>query len=84
MDAAEMIGLAAGLLTTVAYVPQVAKTWRSGSARDISLPTLVMLVAGVALWLVSGVLRGSPSLVAANAVTLLLAGSILAMKLRRG
>lgn len=84
MDTAEMVGLVAGALTTLAYVPQVAKTLRTGSARDFSLPMLLMLVLGLVLWLVSGWLKGSASLVVANAVTLALAGWILLVKLRHG
>ncbi len=84
MDAAELIGLAAALLTTIAYVPQVAKTWASGSARDFSLPMLVMLVTGVALWLAYGLMKGLLAVAVGNAVTLALASFILVVKLRRG
>ena len=37
----EGIGLVAGVLTTVAFVPQVLRTWRTGSARDFSLRMLL-------------------------------------------
>ena len=84
MDQSEWVGLVAGLLTTLAYVPQAMKCWRTGSARDFSMPMLVMLIAGLALWFASGVLRGSVSLVMANGVTIVLASFILAVKLRRG
>lgn len=84
VDAAEMVGLAAGCLTTAAFVPQTAKTWASGSARDFSLPMLVMFVAGVALWLAYGVMKGSLPVALANVATLALASFILAVKLRRG
>ena len=80
----EGIGLLAGGLTTVAFVPQVAKTWRTGSAEDFSLPMLLMFVAGVALWLWYGLLSQSLPMVLANAVTLLLASYILMVKVRRG
>lgn len=83
-DWTEGIGLVAGALTTVAFVPQVAKTWRTGSAEDFSLNMLLMFVAGVALWLLYGVLSRSTPMVLANSVTLLLASYILAVKVRRG
>lgn len=83
-DGAEAVGLAAGALTTLAFVPQAAKTWASRSARDFSLGMLVLFVLGLALWLVYGVMRGALSVVLANLVTLALAGFILGMKLRRG
>ncbi len=84
MDMIELIGMLAGVLTTVAFVPQVIKTFRTGSARDFSLPMLVMFVSGLILWLVYGVLHGSAGLIGANAATLLLASPILAIKILRG
>ena len=83
-DLREWVGLAAGLLTSLSFVPQVRRTRRTGQARDFSLPMLVMFVAGVALWLGYGVMLGSASVVLANMVTLVLAGYILVVKLRHG
>ncbi len=80
----EWVGMAAGVLTTLSFVPQVQRTRRTGQARDFSLPMLLMFVTGVALWLGYGLLLGSASVIAANSVTLVLAGYILAMKLRHG
>ena len=82
MDIVETLGLAAGFLTTVAYVPQVAKIWRSKSARDVSLRTFAALTAGVGAWLVYGILKHDLPLVLSNAVTLVLAAAILAMKVK--
>lgn len=82
MQAVTLLGLAAGTLTTAAFVPQVLKTWKSRSARDISLGMFAALVTGIILWIVYGVLTASLPVVVANAVTLGLAGAILVMKLR--
>lgn len=86
MDASltSFIGLAAALLTTIAFLPQAIKTWRTRSARDISLGMFVALVTGICLWLVYGLLIGDLPLILANGVTLVLAGSILVFKLRFG
>ncbi len=84
MDRIEFLGLIAGILTTFAFLPQAVKTWRARSARDFSLPTLLMLVAGVGLWTIYGVLRGAPSVWLGNGTTMLLASFILSVKLRRG
>jgi MtN3 and saliva related transmembrane protein len=80
--AVEAIGVIAGLLTTLAYVPQVVKVWRSRSARDISLTMFLMMTAGIALWLVYGLLIGSIGLVLANGATLGLTAAVLVAKLR--
>jgi MtN3 and saliva related transmembrane protein len=81
---ATAIGMLAAILTTLAFVPQVVKTWRSHSTHDISLGTFTLLVVGVATWLVYGALIGDVPLILANGVTLLLAGTILVLKIRNG
>ena len=80
----ELVGVVAGVLTTIAYVPQALKTWRTQQAGDLSLPMLLLLNTGIVLWLAYGVLLGSPGLIGANIITLALAASILWVKLRRG
>ena len=82
--AIKLIGFAAAACTTVAYAPQVIKVWKTRSARDISLGMFLIMVLGLALWLVYGLLSGDGPLIASNAVTMLLAGGILVMKLRYG
>lgn len=78
----EAIGYAAGVLTTLAFVPQVVKSWRSKSVRDLSFLTIGTFTLGVFLWLVYGIGVGSVPVIAANAVTLALNGLLLALKLR--
>lgn len=78
----DWLGLMAGFCTTVAFLPQVIKVWRSRSARDISLAMYALFVTGLALWLLYGWRLGAWPIVIANGITLLLAGSVLAMKLR--
>jgi MtN3 and saliva related transmembrane protein len=82
--AIKLIGFAAATCTTVAYAPQFIKVWRSRSARDISLVMFLVMVLGIALWLTYGLLSGDAPLVVANAITMLLAGGILFMKLKYG
>jgi len=84
MSAVTAIGLFAAVLTTIAFVPQVLKTWRTQSTADISLGMFSILVTGIAAWLLYGALIGDLPLVLANAVTLLLAGAILFFKIRNG
>jgi MtN3 and saliva related transmembrane protein len=79
-----ILGLAAACCTTIAFVPQVVKTWRTRSTADISLGTFSLLVVGIILWLVYGLLLGDLPLIAANVVTLLLAGTVLLLKLKHG
>ncbi|MSO85667.1 MAG: hypothetical protein EXR02_03320 [Rhodospirillales bacterium] len=76
------LGLAAGAMTTLAFIPQVVRVFRSRSARDISLPTFAALVLGTALWLIYGILQGDTPLIAANCVSLVLVSAVLWGKLK--
>ena len=84
MELPNILGTLAGFLTTIAFVPQVLRVWRSRSARDLSLHTFATFTAGVALWLAYGILRDEAPIIVWNAITLALAATILGMKLRFG
>ena len=78
----EILGIVAGTLTTLAFIPQVAKVYRTRRADDISLAMFVAFCAGVALWVAYGILTRAVSVILANAITLCLAAAILVGKLR--
>ncbi len=78
----EAIGALAGILTTLAFAPQVVKSFRSKSVEDISLVMYAGLCTGILLWICYGALIGSRPLMAANGITLVLAGSVLYLRLR--
>ena len=82
MDGMTIIGLIAGTLTTISFVPQLTKVWRSRSTKDISLAMYVIISTGIALWLVYGIVIGSLPVILANAVTLVIAVMILVLKIR--
>lgn len=76
------LGYLAGTLTTIAFVPQLVKIWRSKSADDVSLAMFLIFTTGVTLWLLYGLLIGAWPVIVANAMTLVLACAILVLKLR--
>lgn len=78
----ELVGGIAAVLTTLSFLPQALKAWRSRSAGDVSLLMLLLFLAGVLLWLCYGLALGSLPLILANAVTAVLILAILAAKLR--
>ncbi len=82
MTLENLIGYAAGTLTTLAFLPQVIKTWQSRSAKDISFSMFLMFCLGVALWIAYGILNSDPPVIIANVVTLTLASIILGFKIR--
>lgn len=84
MSALDAVGFAAGLLTTLAFLPQAILTWRTRKAIGVSLGMYLIFVAGIVLWLIYGIALGAWPVIIANAVTLLLATFILVMKIRFG
>jgi MtN3 and saliva related transmembrane protein len=82
MTGIDLLGFAAGTLTTCAFWPQLQKTWVSKSAGDVSLGMLAVFTAGVCLWFLYGLVLQSWPIILTNAVTLILTGAILVLKLR--
>lgn len=80
----EWFGYAAAILTTGSFVPQAVMTIRTRNTSGISLAMYVIFTVGVALWLVYGIALESWPMILANTVTLGLAATILALKLRYG
>ncbi len=77
----DLLGLIAGTFTTIAFLPQLIKTWNSKSAEDISLGMFLLFSLGVALWGVYGFEIHSIPVIIANLVTFLLTLSILGLKI---
>lgn len=81
-DMTTTIGLIAAFCTTLAFLPQVIKIWKTKSAGDLSLVTFTVFTFGVALWLVYGVLTDDLPVILANIVTLILQGALLTQMIR--
>lgn len=87
LDLSTLFGYPAAFLTTIAFVPQALHSWRTRDLSGISLPMYALFTLGVALWLGYGLVIGSFPVIAANAVTLVLASVVLWLKIvevRRG
>lgn len=82
MNFSQLIGLTAGTLTTLAFLPQVIKTWKSKSARDLSIVMFSVFCLGTVLWLIYGIIIQQLPIILANAVTLALAGLLIFFKLK--
>jgi MtN3 and saliva related transmembrane protein len=82
MDLVTAVGGVAAFCTTVSYFPQLQKCWQTGHTGDLSLLMFLVLAAGVALWILYGVLTSDPIIVVANAVSLALLLAILYFKVR--
>lgn len=84
VDLAVIIGLAAAFLTTVSNLPQLYKSWKTKSTRDLSLTWLIILGFGIILWLIYGFIINSLPLILGNIVTLLIVLGMISLKLKHG
>lgn len=81
---AELIGFIAGCFVVASLIPQVLKSWKSKSTRDISVSWTLINLIGQLLWLVYGLVIGSLSLIVMTALTFAMMFSILILKLKFG
>jgi len=80
MDFSTLVGAAAALCTTISYLPQLKKSWETGETDDLSRNMLILLGAGLGLWLAYGVLKADFVIIAANGVSLAMVACILWIK----
>ncbi len=82
MQFTPVIGFVAGTLTTLSFLPQVHKAWRTQRCNDLSMGMLLSFASGVTLWLVYGLFLRAEPIIAANAVTLVLVLTLIFLKAR--
>lgn len=80
----DIVGYVAGILVVTSLLPQVIKSWKTKSTRDISLSRYIIYVAGLILWVAYAVIIHNGPVAAMNGVGLVLAISILCLKLKHG
>ncbi len=80
----DLLGLAAGTLTTLAFFPQVIRAYKLKETRDLSLAMYVLFSFGLVLWIVYGFLTGAIPVIAANLVTLALCFYLIYLKKKYG
>ena len=80
-SSSEIVGFAAATLSTIAFLPQVIKTWKSRSARDVSYALLLTFSTGCFCWVIYGYQADAKPVMIANSFTLALNLAILTMKI---
>lgn len=76
------LGYIAGFFTTIAFLPQVVKCWKTKKTQDISLSMFLIFTIGVFMWLIYGFLSKNIPVFVANLVTFILAILVLIAKLK--
>lgn len=76
----EILGLVAGTLSCITFVPQIFKTWQSKSVKDISVMSFTIVVISTLIWLVYGIIKNLPSVILTNIIVFLSAVIMLVLK----
>lgn len=82
MDNITLLGLLAATCTTIAFIPQVYKIYKTKSTQDLSLPMYIIFSAGTFLWLIYGIVINDHPIIFANAISIVSCVYILAMMIK--
>ena len=82
MQLTDILGYTAATLTTVSFVPQVWRTFRTHDVSGISLKMYSIFTLGIAVWLAYGIVLKQTPMLVANSVSLVLACAVLVMRVR--
>lgn len=77
-----IVGMIAGTLTTIAFLPQVIKIYKTKMVKDLSIVTFCMYFLGVFLWVVYGFILKELPIIIANTASLVLIITIIVMKIK--
>jgi MtN3 and saliva related transmembrane protein len=84
MTAIQVLGLAAGTITSITFLPQVIQIWKTKSAKDLSLQMLLLLILGVLMWLMYGILAKDAAIIYTNSTVLVMSLIMLYFKFKFG
>ncbi len=70
MDIINLVGAAGGIVSSITFLPQVIKIWKTKSAKDLSMGTLLFLILNVFLWLLYGILTNLYPIIITNGIVL--------------
>ncbi len=79
MEVENLIGIVAGVFTTIAIIPQIIKSWRTKKVLDVSPIMFIILILGVGLWTVYGILKNDIPIIATNGLSFVLNISMLVL-----
>jgi MtN3 and saliva related transmembrane protein len=82
MGFTEILGYSAGAITALTFLPQVIKTWKEKSAKDISLLMFIIAAVNEVMWIWYGVLLNNWVIILTNAIVLVMSSTMISLKLR--
>ena len=84
MNAVDILGYVAGILVVISLLPQTIKSWKTTSTKDLSLKRYIIYITGLILWITYAIIIKNGPVAVMNSIGLILASSILYLKLRHG
>jgi len=84
MDIIETVGFVAGAFTSISFLPQVIKSYKTKSTKDIAISLTIINLCGQILWIAYGLGINSISLIVMSSITLIMTLSLLALKVKYG
>jgi MtN3 and saliva related transmembrane protein len=82
MTGVDILGYSAGFITSLTFLPQVIKTWKEKSAKDISLMMFIIAAVNEVMWIVYGVLLNNWVIILTNSIVLTMSLIMIFLKLR--
>lgn len=82
MDSANIVGYIASAVTVFTFLPQVIKTWKEKSAKNVSLLMFIIAITNEILWIAYGVMRDDMVIILTNIVMMCMASFMIYLKLR--
>jgi MtN3 and saliva related transmembrane protein len=84
MNSVDILGYVAGILVVGSLLPQTIKSWKTRSTKDLSLWRYIIYIVGLILWVTYAVLINNGPVAVMNSIGLVLALSILYLKIKHG
>jgi MtN3 and saliva related transmembrane protein len=82
MSGTEILGYTAGAITTLTFLPQVVKTWKEKSAKNVSLLMFLIAFVNEVMWIVYGVLRNDWVIILTNVIMIIFCSIMILLKLK--
>jgi len=82
MSVTEILGLAAGTITSITFLPQVVRIWQTKSVKDLSLAMVLLLITGTTCWLTYGLLKNDTAIIYTNVMVLIMSLVIFYFKIK--
>lgn len=82
MSGVDILGYAAGFITTLTFLPQVIKTYKEKSAKDVSLNMFLIAAVNEVMWIIYGFLRNDMVIILTNIVILCMSITMIFLKFK--